>query len=152
MSGSWSLPRHSASLACFLLSLAAVALGCSLFTGPELSIGFEVFASQRNGVLADETATAQAETQSIVVDGTMFTPASCAPPTVGGELDGDALTLTLAWTARDRNCLDISMLYTYRAVIQDLAPGVYDLRLVHDNSSPEAFPARTVFEGRVEVR
>lgn len=132
-----------------VLSISA----CAIFTGPELAIEFEVLASEHPGQLSDETVSVEPGTHTIVIEGTIFTPLVCEGLRAEGKREGSSVGLrVISSPPTTGGCPDVTGRHTYRVVIQDLEPGVYDLRVEHDNSSPEAFPTRTLFHEDVPVR
>ena len=140
-------PRAAATLLCIGSLLQVIA--CTAF-GEVVTVEFELLSSSEGGDLTDETASAQGSSPpGITVQGVIFTPDLCNRPSSEVNRTLQTVELRVVTDAGVQGCP--AGTYTYQMIIRRLAFGFYEVRVDHDNNSPD-YPPRTVLRDTVEVR
>lgn len=135
------------------LTFLSVAVGCASATGPEGTLDFNVV-QLPSSVLDPPEVTAEGGEGRIAVTGVVTVGDPCHD--VSGRLIARRLAVTLEVEARrqqneDVACPDVVTSFAYEAVIRELVPGTYRVRVDHAGAMLEEFRG-TAFDGSVAVR
>ncbi len=138
-----------------LLGLLILLAACSLeVAGPggAASLEFAARAGQHGQWLEQPIVQATGENGRIVVNATLSAPDPCR--TLTGALEGAGSELTLRVSvARDQSegCYQVIGTFKYDAVIRDLAPGSYRLRVIHSYADC-CWPTVTALDRTLQVQ
>lgn len=138
-----------------LLLLLLFVGSCRDFVEPEFVRTFE--AREFEGTVRElEPPRLVSADGGIVVEGGFATDCPAEASEIRGLLEGSGtdLTLRVMWfvSSGSRECLAALNLFTYRAEIQDLAPGIYHLQVRYRGESDALDHPDPPFDGHVEVR
>ena len=139
--------RIAILLATFLLA------GCALeLTGPNpAELEFSVDAAHHGEWLEHPEVTAAGGNGAIRVDARLSAPDPCQQLTADAGRSGSTVTLRVRISRVGEACIAAIGTFEYAAVIGQLAPGSYQLRVVHEYPGT-GWPSGQVLERTVEVR
>ena len=129
--------------------LAALALACDSPSAPREGLPVEF----TFGVARSETEPAffaVAADGAVTVRGSFLVPCNPYEATARSELDGETLIFRIVGENRDDCPQDVVLSIGYRAVVRDLAPGPYLVRVIHEWRDVSWEPT-TVLESEVRV-
>jgi hypothetical protein len=138
--------RTVAALAALLLS------GCALeLTGPNpADLEFTVMAAHHGEWLEHPEVNATGDAGAIRVNARLSAPSPCQQLTADADRSGSQVTLRVRITPVGEACVASIGTFEYVAVIGQLAPGSYQLRVIHEYPGT-GWPSGPVLEQGVEV-
>lgn len=138
------------ALATALLILAPLAAACSTEPGLDFLTSFDFQSvSDGNGDKLPAIA-AEAGAGTIQVVGGFLAPCSPGPPAGKAEHTSDVITLIFDIPRFATTCPAMSIPYTYRALLTQVPPGAYTLRVEHYRDASRQ--GGLAFEQQIEVR
>jgi hypothetical protein len=139
--------RTATVLAAFLLS------GCALeLTGPNpADLEFTVESAHHGEWLEHPEVAATGDAGAVRVDARLSAPSPCQQLTAQADRSGSEVTLRVRISPVGEACVASIGTFEYAAVIGQLAPGSYQLRVVHEYPGT-GWPSGPVLEQTVEVR
>jgi hypothetical protein len=139
--------RTATVLAALLLS------GCALeLTGPNpADLEFTVKSAHHGEWLEHPEVAATGDAGAVRVDARLSAPSPCQQLTAQADRSGSEVTLRVRISPVGEACVASIGTFEYAAVIGQLAPGSYQLRVVHEYPGT-GWPSGPVLEQTVEVR
>jgi hypothetical protein len=137
--GSWTI-EATVRATPLLAALALAFVACSDSTGPDLLLSFS--ADRFDGRGPSPSTTAEGSEGRITVQGSLATPCLASPSEVIAEADrsGSDLELRVGWVPAG-DCEPGVDVFVYEAVLGELRPGLYHLRVVHVLTGHAAYVA-----------
>jgi hypothetical protein len=134
---SWAC-ASSAGARILAAALVLVISSCSDSTGPDLLLSFSADRFEEPG--PSPSTTAEGGEGRITVQGSLATPCLASPSEVIAEADrsGSELELRVGWVPAS-DCVPGVDVFVYEAVLGELRPGLYQLRVLNVLTGHAAF-------------